>query len=278
MTTSAGLVEEARDALGFFRKQQHVEDEFNAMNTEAQCSERTVAAGTLDCFNYTKSLMVGWGIVYLQQITGQPTVLYFTTTIFRSTGLGTSSAALSSVGVAAVKVFAMIFAVTRVDEFGRRTLLFLGISIMIVAYFIMAVAFLFQECSDASVAHTACTDFVLPQGWAFVIIFALMLCVSGYQVGFGPVAWPQRVRDPAVSTAAISNFTWNFLMTSAEPTLESVLLPSGMFAAFMLLSALALLFVKNVVPETKGKTLEEIEAMLTRNDTEVKAVSARKEV
>ena len=221
----------------------------------------------------------------LLQITGQPTELYFITTIFRSAGLGTPSAAHSSVGVAAVKVFTTIFAVTRVDEFSRRTLPFLGISIMIVAYFIMAVAFLFQECSDASVAHTACTDFVLPQGWAFVTIFALMLYVSGYQVGFSPVAWllvsevfPQRVRNPAVSSANISNFTWNFLVTSAEPTLESVLLPSGMFATFMLLSVLALLFVKYIVPETKGKTLEEIEAMLMRCDTEVKVVSARKEV
>jgi len=135
------------------------------------------------------------------------------------------------------------------------------------------------------VAHSACTGFVLPQGWGFVTISALMLCVSGYQVVLGPVVWllmsevfPQRVRDPAVSTAAISNFTWNFLVTSAEPTLESVLLPSGMFAGFMLLSVLALLLVKYIVPETKGKALEEIEAMMTRSYTEVKVVNARGEV
>ena len=156
---------------------------------------------------------------------------------------------------------------------------------MVVTYFIMAVAFLFQACSDASVTHSPCTDFVLPQGWAFVTIFAVMLYVSGYQVGFGPVAWllvsevfPQRVRNPALSTAAISKFTWNFLVTSAEPTLEGVLLPSWMFAAFMLLSVLAPLFLKYIVPKTKVRTLEEIEAMLTRSDMEVKVVSARKEV
>lgn len=285
MSSSASLLDEARDALRFFRKEQDVEEEFSTMNVEAQGTERTAAASTWDCLNYPRPLMVGWGIVCLQQITGQPTVLYFTTTIFMSAGLGTSSAALSSVGVAAVKVLATIFAVTRVDDFGRRTLLFIGISIMIVAYATMAVAFLFQECSDASVALSECTDFVLPQGWAFVTIFALMLCVSGYQVGFGPVAWclvsevfPQRVRGPAVSTAAISNFAWNFLVTSAEPTLERALLPSGMFAAFMLLSVVALLFVKYIVPETKGKTLEEIEAVMTRSDQEFKVVSARKEV
>ena len=60
---------------------------------------------------------------------------------------------LSSLVVAAAKVFATIFAVTRVDEFRRRTLLFLWLSS-------------FQECSDASAARSACTHFVLPQEWA----------------------------------------------------------------------------------------------------------------
>lgn len=131
----------------------------------------------------------------------------------------------------------------------------------------MEVALLFKVCSGASVTQSACTDVVVPQMWAFVTIFVLMLYISGYQVGFGSVAWllvsevfPQRVRDSAMPTAATSNFTWNFLVTLAEPKLNSVLLPSGMFAAFMLLSLLALLIVTCFVPETKGKTREEIEA------------------
>ena len=157
MTTSAGLAEESRSALRFLRKQQHVEYEFNAMNIEVQSIERTVAASTLDCFNYPKPLMVGWGIACLQQIAGQPSVLYFTITTFKGAGLGTPSAALSSVGVAAMMVLATIFAVTRAwasplpgDQRHDRHVRH------------MAVAFLFQECSDASVAPGACTDFVLP--------------------------------------------------------------------------------------------------------------------
>merc|ERR1712243_122171 len=106
--------------------------------------------GHLRSLQLSQASNVGWCIMCLQQFTGQPTVLCFTTTIFR------------------------IFAVTRVDEFGRRTLLFLGIRITIDAYAIMAVAFLFQEFSDASVEHSAFTDFVLPLGRAFVTIFALM--------------------------------------------------------------------------------------------------------
>ena len=103
----------------------------------------------------------------------------------------------------------------------------------------------------------------------------LRLGFRGQAAGVSEV-FPQRVRGPAVFTAAISNFAWNFVVTSAEPTLECGLLPFGRFAAFMLLSVLAFLFVKYIVPETKGETLEEIEAVMTRSDTEVKVVITRK--
>jgi len=179
-------------------------------------------------------------------------------------------------------VLATIFVVTRVGEFGRRTLLFLGISIVIVTCAIWARLPLpgVQRCQrGARLVHRL----RLAAGMGV----RHLLCphavrVSENQVDFGSVAWllvsevfPQRVRGLAEFTTAISDVAWNFVVTSAEPTLGCVPLPSGVFVAFMLL---ALLFVKYTVPQTKGETLEEMEAAMPRSDTEVEVVSARNEV
>merc|ERR1719414_2280081 len=131
MTSASSLLQEAEMALRFFRGGNDVEEEFRELQGDTASASSTEEASTLECFSYPRPIVVGWGIVCLQQITGQPTLLYFASTIFRNAGLGASSAALSSVGVAAVKVAATGFAVTRVDDYGRRTLLYVGIVMMI---------------------------------------------------------------------------------------------------------------------------------------------------
>merc|ERR1719247_1144220 len=98
-----------------------------------------------DTFRYPRPLKIGCGLVFLQQITGQPSVLYFATNIFKSAGFG-SAAALSSVGVGLVKLLATLFTVWRVDQYGRRLLLFVGISMIAVALALIGTAFCFREC------------------------------------------------------------------------------------------------------------------------------------
>merc|ERR1712118_254004 len=105
-------------------------------------------------------------------------------------------------------------------------------------------------------------DVALPSGWASVVVVALMLYVVGYQIGFGPIVWlliseifPLRVRGPAMSIAVLMNFT-------LEKTLE-VLTPPGVFFMYAGLTLLSFVFVRLACPETKGKTLEEIEAIMS---------------
>mmetsp|Transcript_43367 Transcript_43367/g.134036 ORF Transcript_43367/g.134036 Transcript_43367/m.134036 type:complete len:149 (-) Transcript_43367:156-602(-) len=96
-----------------------------------------------------------------------------------------------------------------------------------------------------------------------------MLYVSGYQVGFGPIGWlmisevfPVSVRGSALSVAAVVNFGTNIAVALTQEVLRDLLTPAGVFFTYLALSLVSLLFVHFVVPETKGKTLEEIEAML----------------
>merc|ERR1712039_706921 len=110
-----------------------------------------------DAFKYPRPLQIGCGIVFLQQVTGQPSVLYFATNIFKSAGFG-NTAALSSVGVGLVKLLATLFTVWRVDHYGRRFLLFVGISMMTAALALIAVAFMFRECQTPGVTLANCSD------------------------------------------------------------------------------------------------------------------------
>jgi len=267
----------AKESLQFFRRAEaaEVEQELRIMWQEIAESigTATVAAKWTDAFKYPKQLFIGCGLVFLQQVTGQPSVLYFATNIFKSAGFG-SAAALSSVLVGLVKLVATLFTVFRVDRYGRRLLLFVGISMMAVALALIGTAFVFRICMkpDTSIQDCAASDVSLPRGWAVATVVGLMVYVSGYQVGFGPISWlmisevfPLKVRGAALSLAAIVNFGSNIIMTLLQEVLQNALTPAGVFFGYLVLSFVSLVFVKFVVPETKGKTLEEIERMLAGN-------------
>jgi len=266
--------EEARAGLAFFRRgkpAEEVEGELQTIRDDALSSQQGAQVDWRETFRYPKPLRIGWGLVLLQQVTGQPSVLYFATNIFKGAGFK-SSAALSSVGVGFVKLLATLFTVFRVDRYGRRVLLLSGIAMMTVALAVLGTSFLFRECSDTQVPLKDCKedDVRLPQGWAICTVAALMLYVSGYQVGFGPISWlmiseifPLNIRGAALSTAAVVNFSSNITMTLCQTALMSALTPAGLFFVYMGLSVFSFGFVKIAVPETKGMTLEQIEVQMT---------------
>lgn len=225
---------------------------------------------------YRYSLLIGCGLVAFQQFTGQPSVLYYATSIFKSAGFG-DSAALQPVLVTGFKLICTVLAVAVVDGYGRRFLLFLGIGLMTVALGILGLAFFFQTCSDPGVTVAACVDdhVRLPEPWNYITLVSLMLYVGGYQVGFGPIAWlmiseifPLNVRGSAFSLAAITNFGSNLLVTFFFPSIMTSLGPSVAYWVYCGIAVLSIIFVHFIVPETKGLTLEEIEDKLTGRKNE----------
>lgn len=261
------LAGEAKEALAFFRgaTAAEIEEEFNVMLSDARDSSAGASAqapGCLETLRYPKPLIIGCGLVFFQQVTGQPSVLIFATDIFKSAGFA-GAAALSSVGVGLVKLLATSFTAFKVDQYGRRQLLLWGIAGMILALALLGVAFSFRHVDHGEVS--------IPRGWAIVTVLALMIYVSAYQVGFGPISWlmiseifPLGVRGSALSTAAMVNFGSNILMTLCQTALMDALTPAGAFFLYMAFAVVSIIFVAAVVPETKGKTLEQIEAEMTR--------------
>merc|ERR1719247_3938148 len=143
---------------------------------------------------------------------------------------------------------------------------------MAVSLAILGSAFRFQECKipGTSVAQCNEDDIELPHAWALATVVALMVYVSGYQVGFGPISWllisevfPLNVRGAALSVAAIVNFASNITMTLTLPLTMKTFGSSVQFFIYLALAILSIAFVYFIVPETKGKTLEEIERDLT---------------
>merc|ERR1712159_981064 len=122
-----------------------VEDEVREIVRSLEDARGGADAKLTDAFNERAALTIGCGLVFLQQITGQPSVLYYATSIFRSAGFG-ASAALQSVYVGLAKLFFTCVTVTTVDKFGRKPLLFAGIGLMAVSLVLLGAAFEFTDC------------------------------------------------------------------------------------------------------------------------------------
>ncbi|KAJ0970874.1 hypothetical protein J5N97_018833 [Dioscorea zingiberensis] len=199
-----------------------------------------------------KALMIGAGLVFFQQVTGQPSVLYYAATILQSAGFSVASDATRvSILLGLLKLVMTGVAVLVVDKLGRRPLLIGGVSVMAISLFLL------------SSYYTLLKD--LPS----VAVAALLLYVGCYQLSFGPIGWlmiseifPLRLRGKGLSIAVLVNFASNALVTFAFSPLEALLGTGILFACFGVIAVISLVFIFLVIPETKGLTLEEIEAKI----------------
>lgn len=244
------------------------------------------------------ALIAGLGLVTLQQITGQPSVLYYADTIFDDVGLSSWASVLT----AAFKLVATLFAVFTVDKHGRVKLLTIGCVMMLVALIALSIAFMFPYVSEADcndyTLQTSCTAYSDKCEWdtgcscdtsssssssctccgvtgldvqKFCILVAMFAYIGGYQVGFGPVVWlivsevfPLEVRGKAISVAVVANFFFNLVVTLEFATEIDIIGESWTFAIFAVIDAYAIYFIRTKVPETKGLSLEQIEALFLR--------------
>jgi len=204
---------------------------------------------------YRPALTVGLSLMLFQQITGQPSVLYYAAKIFQDAGFTSSSSATGiSVVLGLFKLVMTGVAIATVDSWGRRPLLLWGVSGIVVALVALA---------------TIQSSLLLPATAPLAInlnVVALLLYVGAYQVSFGPISWllcgevfPLSVRGSALALATITNFASNFLVSLCIPTLQESLGQAGLYVLFAGIAVGALAVINATVPETKGKSLEEIE-------------------
>ncbi len=197
------------------------------------------------------ALIVGVGLAVLQQFVGINTVIYYAPTIFEIAGFKTASTAiLATAVVGVVNVLSTVVAIFLVDRLGRRALLLIGVAGMMVTLTATGIVFA-----------------VGPSKAAYLILVCVLLYIVSFAISMGPVFWimssevfPNRLRATGASISTVANWSANLLISI---TFLSLLHAAGNAATFWIyafMALLTLLFVWFIVPETKGKTLEEIEA------------------
>ncbi|KAJ6836214.1 D-xylose-proton symporter-like 2 [Iris pallida] len=199
-----------------------------------------------------KALIIGAGLVFFQQVTGQPSVLYYAATILQNAGFSAASDATRvSILLGILKLIMTGIAVLVVDRLGRRPLLLGGVSGIVVSLLLLS------------------SYYTLFKDSAFIAVIALLLYVGCYQLSFGPIGWlmiseifPLRLRGRGLSIAVLVNFASNALVTFSFSPIEALVGTGILFAGFGVIAVLSLFFIFFFIPETKGLSLEEIEAKI----------------
>jgi len=248
---SKGLTDQSKKVLEKIRGTSDVDQEMNDIDQslKAQSGNFKELLSPL----VRMALIVGIGLAILQQVTGINTVIYYAPTIFQFAGFhAAATAILATVGVGIINVIMTIVALQLVDRVGRRPLLLVGLCGMVFSLVALGIAFALPSQGGLV-------------GWVSVI--SLCFYVASFAIGMGPVFWlliaeiyPLKIRGLAMSTATMFNWGANLVIGITFLTLIHVAGKSGTFWIYGALGVLAWIFVYLWVPETKGKSLEEIEA------------------
>ena len=195
-------------------------------------------------------LVVGVGLAIFQQVTGINTVIYFAPTIFQAAGLSSASASiLATAGVGAVNVALTLVAIRLIDRVGRRALLLVGLAGMAASLVVLGAGFLMGAGGAL--------------GW--LTAASLTAYVGFFAVGLGPVFWlliseifPTEARGRCMSIATVANWAFNLLVALTFLNLVEAFGRPATFFLYAALTALAFLFTWRLVPETKGRGLEDM--------------------
>jgi SP family xylose:H+ symportor-like MFS transporter len=217
-------------------------------------------------FSYGSLLIfVGILLSIFQQFVGINVVLYYATDIFKGMGLTTNASLFQTIIVGAVNLVFTVVAIFTVDRFGRKPLQIIGAVVMAVSMTALG------------------TDFWLG-GKGMVALVAMLVYTAGFAVSWGPVTWvllseifPNQIRGKAMAIAVaaqwIANYlvSWTFPILDNNPWLVQHFRHGFAYWIYGVMSLFAALFMWRMVPETKGRSLEEMESVWRRPGAELGA-------
>jgi len=248
-----GQTEKALKILGRIRGTSNVAAEFQEIQSTLSKDGEHGSWSELLSPAVRPALIVGIGLAVFQQITGINTVIYYAPTILQSAGISSASGAiLATAGIGVVNVVMTLVSMRLIDRMGRRPLLLIGTAGIVITLGILGFAFLRPG-----------------GGLARVAVVTLMAYVASFAISLGPIFWlliseiyPLKIRGLAEGTAAASNWAANLLVSLTFLTLVQALGPTRTFWLYGLFGVGAWIFSYYLVPETKGRTLEQIERSL----------------
>ncbi|KAG7159798.1 Facilitated trehalose transporter Tret1-like 19 [Homarus americanus] len=253
---SKGKDKEAKEALQYFRgKHYDVEPEMQLMRkTQEEARQNTVSLSDLKKPYILKPLLISCTLMVFQQLSGVNAVLFNLSLIFEEAGSGLPDD-VSSIIVGLVQVVVTAISGILMDKAGRKVLLIISAAAMIVSLVALDVYFYEKFLNEERAVETL----------SWLPLTCLIIFITAFSIGFGPIPWLMmgelfslNVRGPASSLATMVNWTMAFLVTLLFQPLQEAIGPYGIYWLFAGFCAISLLFCILVVPETKGKTLQEI--------------------
>eukprot|EP00055_Hartaetosiga_balthica_P009702 m.39280 g.39280 ORF g.39280 m.39280 type:complete len:575 (-) comp6855_c1_seq2:200-1924(-) len=260
--------DEDRDISPITEELKQMEDSINAQQSYTM----------LDLFRNKRvrfCLIVACLLTLFQQLTGQPNVLYYGSTVFKAAGFSTDKeATLANLLIGGVKVIATCVAVWKVDNLGRRFLLICGTIVMMGSLLVLASitaayppTHLPNNSTDMNMNIATSNNSVhfSSETVKWTSLACMVIFVLAYAFSFGPVTWlvlseifPDDVRGRAVGVATVFNWGGNLLVSLTFLSMMDSIGFSGTFFMYSGVCLIALFFIYGYIPETKGRTLEEV--------------------
>jgi sugar porter (SP) family MFS transporter len=224
-------------------------------------SHEQVEAGRFWTRRLRIPILLAFLIAFFNQLSGINAILYFAPRIFELTGLGPKAAMLQSVGIGVTNLLFTFVGLWLIDRLGRRTLLYLG--------------------SFGYILSLGLTSWAFFTGHLSIVPACIFAFIAAHAVGQGAVIWvfiseifPNRHRAHGQAFGSFTHWTFAALLTTFFPSMVTAFAPGYVFLFFCGMMMLQLLWVKLMVPETKGVPLEEIELRLTKTRSRKAATSA----
>lgn len=226
--------------------------------------KNTVTTHSGKLFSYgLPVIIIGVLISVFQQFVGINVVLYYAPEIFKSMGSGTDTALLQTIIVGAINLIFTVLAIQTVDRIGRKPLMIIGALSMSISMFALGTSFFTNSLGMFS-------------------LICMLVYVAGFAMSWGPVAWvllaeifPNNIRGKALAVAVAAQWVSNYLVSWSFPIMDknSYLIEQFnhgfAYWVYGFMGLLAMLFVWKFIPETKGKTLEEMNQLWDKKENNI---------
>jgi sugar porter (SP) family MFS transporter len=260
--------EKGEQALGILERvsgPEKAEDDLGAVKASLAAEAHLQKGSLKELFLPAMRLVLTIGIVMavLQQITGINSVFFYAPMIFEQSGIGTDASFMQAVLVGIVNVLATIIAIMLIDKLGRRPLLIAGLTIIVASMLLLAYSF-----STAGYGPGG----ELVDMNATLVLIGVLSFVMGFGISLGPVMWvlfselfPNRLRGIAISFCGLINSGVSFIVQLIFPWELENFGPTATFLIYGSFAIVGLIFIMRILPETKGRSLEQLEADLVTN-------------
>ncbi|WP_341780082.1 sugar porter family MFS transporter [Levilactobacillus sp. HBUAS70063] len=250
----SGKLDEARTVLSYVRKPDEVEPEVKSIQDTAKTEESNLEKtswATLFNGKYRYLVIAGVGVAAFQQFQGANAIFYYIPLIVeKATGNAASSALMWPIVQGVLLVLGSLLYIWIAEKFNRRTLLTMGGTVMALSFLLPAII-----------------NKLVPNASPMMIVVFLSIYVAFYSFTWAPLTWvlvgeifPLAIRGRASGLASSFNWIGSWAVGLIFPIMTAAMSQEAVFAVFGVICVLGVLFIRFCVPETRGHTLEEIEA------------------